>query len=148
MSDTLKTVTDVLQAYVDAVRNKDADAFAGIYHPQVRVFDAWDAWTCCGRSAVREMASNWFQMLGENRIEVAFSQVQGYVGSGLAAASALATYTALAPNGERLRSQVNRISLVLQQEPGGWLVVHEHTSVPVGFTSKQAVPFVPAEGDA
>lgn len=32
------------------------------------------------------------------------------------------------------------MSLVLRLRPAGWRVVHEHTSVPVGFESGQAVP--------
>ena len=128
-------------AYAEAVLTKRADALAALYHPQAVLFDAWDAWSGAGRTAVQTMAQNWFDSLGEDRVAVTFSQIQRTAGADVAAASAFVTYTALTATGEPLRSQVNRISVVLRREADEWLVVHEHTSVPVGFESKRAVAF-------
>lgn len=128
-------------AYAEAVLAKQADALAALYHPQAVLFDAWDVWSGAGRAAVQAMAQNWFASLGEDRVAVTFSPMQRTIGADVAAAAAFVTYTALTATGERLRSQVNRISVVLRREADAWLVVHEHTSVPVGFESKQAVAF-------
>ena len=141
MNDALEPIDHVLRAYADSVFRKDPDAFAAIYDSDVRVFDAWDSWRSDGKSAVREMAKNWFGSLGEKRVEVVFSEVQGRVESTMAFASAWVTYAAITPTGTRLHAVTNRITLVLHHGPDGWRVVHEHTSVPVEFGSKQVVPF-------
>lgn len=141
MSTADNPIDAFFDAYADAVLAKQADALAALYHPQAVLFDAWDMWSGAGRAAVCAMAQNWFESLGDKRVAVTFSQAQRTVGTDVAAGSAFVTYTALAAAGERLRSQVNRISVVLRCEADEWLVVHEHTSVPVGFESKQAVAF-------
>lgn len=146
MNDSENPLDHFFHAYANAVLGKHAEALAALYHPQATLFDAWDAWSGAGRPAVHAMAQNWFDSLGDSRVAVTFSPLQGTVGADVAAACAFVTYTALAPTGEQLRAQVNRISVVLQREAAGWLVVHEHTSVPVGFDSKQAVAF-PAGGE-
>lgn len=133
-------VAEALRAYADCVLRKDAAGFAALYHEDVEVFDAWDAWRLQGRAAMQAMATAWFASLGDTCVEVAFSEVQGHAGADLAAVSALVTYSAVAGDGAVLRSQVNRMSLVLWRGPEGWSVVHEHTSVPVGFVSRQAMP--------
>jgi uncharacterized protein (TIGR02246 family) len=140
MNDAPAPVVEVLRAYADCVLRKDAAGFAALYDLDVEVFDAWDAWRLQGRAAVQAMASGWFQSLGDNRVEVTFSQVRGHASAEVAAVSALVTYTAVAGDGTTLRSQANRMSLVLRCQPEGWRVVHEHTSVPVGFASRQAIP--------
>lgn len=145
MHSALDPVTAILRAYAQAILDQDAVALAALYHPDVRVFDAWDHWQIRGRAAVQHIAGSWFQTLGADRVVVGFSKVQHHAGPSLATISALVTYTAVGPQGARLRAQVNRISLVLQQAPDGWRVVHEHTSVPVGFADKQAVGYGAAQ---
>lgn len=144
MNDASTPIAEVLRAYAHCVLHKDAAGFAALYDADVQVFDAWDRWRLQGRPAMQAMASAWFQSLGDTRVAVTFSQVHDHAGAELAAVSALATYAALAVDGTILRSQANRMSLVLRRGPQGWLVVHEHTSVPVGFASRQAIPLSPA----
>ena len=141
MNDVSHLVAEVLRAYANFVLRKDAAGFAALYDVDVQLFDAWDSWRMHGRAAVQSMATAWFDSLGDRRVEVTFSEVQVRADAELAAVSALVTYSALGTDGARLQSQVNRMSLVLRRRPEGWGVVHEHTSVPVGFTSRQAVPW-------
>lgn len=140
MNDAPAPIADVLHAYADCVLRKDATGFAALYDADVQVFDAWDRWRMQGRAAMHAMATAWFQSLGEDRVEVSYSEVHGHAGAELAAVSALVTYTAVGADGKALRSMANRMSLVLKRQPEGWRVVHEHTSVPVGFASRQAIP--------
>ena len=51
----------------------------------------------------------------------------------LATLSARATYAAISAAGEELRAMQNRLTWVLGIEEGAWKIVHEHTSVPIGF---------------
>lgn len=133
-------IAEVLRAYADCVLRKDAAGFSALYDDDVEVFDAWDTWRLQGRAAMRGMASAWFGAMGDNRVEVTFAGVQAHAGTDLAALSALVTYTAVTADGTVVGSRPNRMSMVLRRTPDGWRVVHEHTSVPVGFTSGQAVP--------
>lgn len=141
MSANDSPLDDFFDAYASAVLARQPDALAALYHAQAVLFDAWDTWSGAGRAAVRTMAQHWFDSLGDERVAVTFSNVQYTIGTDVAAGSAFVTYTALAATGERLRAQVNRISVVLRREADVWLVMHEHTSVPVGFESRQAVAF-------
>lgn len=139
MNDAPTPALEVLRDYANCVLHKDAAGFAGLYDVDVQVFDAWDSWRLQGRAAVQAMATAWFQSLGDSRVEVSFSDVQHHASAEVAALSATVIYTAVDRAGVVLRSQANRISLVLRCGPQGWRVVHEHTSVPVGFVSRQAI---------
>lgn len=140
MSRTASPAEQVLSAYKRCVWHKDAAAFADLYDPDVEVFDAWDTWRLRGKAAVHAMATAWFQSLGDRGVEVTFADVQDHAAADVAAVATLVTYTAVAADGKALRGRTNRMSLVLRLRPEGWRVVHEHTSVPVGFESGQAVP--------
>lgn len=140
MTELPDPIAAFLRAYADSVLRKDATRFAALYHDNVQVFDAWDTWRLQGRTAMHGMATAWFGAIGDRRVQVTFADVHAHAGTDVAAVSALATYTAIAADGAIAGSRPNRMSIVLQRTPDGWRVVHEHTSVPVGFTSGQAVP--------
>lgn len=140
MTEVPTPIAEVLRAYADCVLRKDATGFAALYHDDVQVFDAWDTWRLHGRAAMHGMASAWFGSVGDGRVLVTFAGVHAHAGSDVAALSALVTYTAVAADGSVVGSRPNRMSMVLRRTSDGWRVVHEHTSVPVGFMSGQAVP--------
>lgn len=133
-------IAHFLAAYRDTVWRKDAEGFAACFAEDVGIFDTWDDWQSRGRAAVLAMATGWFRSLGEERVEVSFEDVRSHLDADLASVSATARYSAIAATGERLRSHRERASFVLRrQATGDWQVVHQHSSVPVGFGSKQAV---------
>jgi ketosteroid isomerase-like protein len=139
MTELPAPIAEFLRAYADCVLSKDAAGFAALYDDNVQVFDAWDTWRLQGRTAVYGMATAWFGSVGDRRVEVTFAGVHAHAGRDVAAVSALATYTAVTADGSIAMSRPNRMSIVLQRSSDGWRVVHEHTSVPVGFASGQAV---------
>ena len=53
--------------------------------------------------------------------------------------SAVATYAAISAQGQEVRAMQNRISWVLKTSGHVLRVVHEHTSVPVGFEDAKAM---------
>ncbi|OQS44248.1 YybH family protein [Chromobacterium haemolyticum] len=120
----------LLAAYGAAVLAKDAAAFAALYSDDVHVFDIWERDSLRGIAAWRSMAEQWFQSLGEDRVQVSAQAIESCENAELAIGHALLTYTALSPTGETLRSLSNRISMGLRREQGQWKVFHEHSSLP------------------
>ena len=62
----------------------------------------------------------------------------------MALLTASLTYRAVDPAGTELRSLDNRLSWVLRQRGGRWLVVHEHTSVPLAHDGAKGILRRPA----
>ena len=129
---------EMLNAYADAVRAKDVDAFVGLYADDVRNFDLWEEWSYDGKEALRGMVAGWFGSLPDDeQVAVRFDDVRSQAGSDVAAVSAFTTFAAMSPDGTELRSMNNRLTWVLRKEAdGGWKIVHEHTSAPAGDEGK------------
>ncbi len=139
MSDTEKEVRRVLGAYEAAVFARDVEAFMRLYHPTVRVFDAWGVWLYEGAPSWRVAVEGWFASLGTERVRVSFSDVQITGEQALATASAIVTYAAESAQGVSLRSMQNRITWVLRESGHVFRIVHEHTSAPIGFEDSKAI---------
>ncbi len=139
MSEHENPIPQVLEAYRAAVLAKDVDAFVALYDEDVEVFDAWAAWSHRGRAAWRAAVGGWFGALGAGRVAVDFEDVRSELAPGLAVVHAFARYAELDAAGARLRSMDNRFSAVLRQREGGWRIVHEHTSAPIGFEDSRAI---------
>ena len=139
MSDAEKEVRRVVASYAAAVFAKDAEAFMRLYHPTVRVFDAWGVWLYEGAPAWRVAVEGWFASLGSERVKVSFSEMQTTAEHGLAVVSAIVTYAAESAQGEPLRSMQNRMTWVLRESGHVFRIAHEHTSAPVGFEDCKAI---------
>ena len=128
----------MLNAYVDAVRAKDVDAFVGLYADDVRTFDLWQEWAYDGKDALRAMVAEWFGSLPDDEeVAVRFDEVRMQAGSDVAAVSAFTTFAAVSPDGTELRSMNNRLTWVLRKDADdAWRIVHEHTSAPAGEEGK------------
>jgi len=139
MSDTEKEIGRVIGSYAAAVFARDIEAFMRLYHPTVRVFDAWGVWLYEGAPAWRIAVEGWFTSLGSDRVKVSFSEIQSTAENTLAVVSAIVTYAAESPKGEPLRSMQNRITWVLRESGHVFRIAHEHTSAPVGFEDSKAI---------
>ena len=133
MNDIDKLAARLMAAYQAAVLAKDADAFMALYDPKVRVFDTWGVWSYDGLASWRSAIESWFTSLGSERVRASFEDVQTMGSPELATLSAVVTYACISADGEPLRSLQNRISWVMRTSGHVLRVVHEHTSVPVGF---------------
>lgn len=134
MSTVDQAVAALFANYQQAVKARDADAFVAMYAPEVQVFDTWGVWSYQGRQAWRQMIQGWFSSLGDQElVDVRVADQHVTPGSELALVTAALTYVAQDRQGRELRSMSNRLSWVLQARGGSWLIVHEHTSVPVSF---------------
>jgi len=129
----------VITAYEQAVSSKNVDAFAALYTSDVHIFDMWGEWSIQGLDSWRAMAEGWFSSLGPERVIVTSHVIDSTITDEFAVGYAYFTYTALAENGEKLRSLTNRISMALKKIEGNWKVFHEHTSAPIDHQSLQAI---------
>ena len=139
MSDIEKQVQRVLETYKSAVLAKNAETFMHLYAPDARVFDMWGTWSYDGAAAWRVAVEGWFSSLANETCRVTFNDVQVVGDSGMAALSAIVTYTGISAEGHELRSMQNRISWVLRVSGHVLRIAHEHTSAPVGFDDTKAI---------
>ncbi|MFJ6415231.1 YybH family protein [Paeniglutamicibacter sp. NPDC091659] len=139
MSVAMEPVDSFLASYAAAVWGRDLDGFMRLYADEVVVFDAWDQTEYRGREAWAPVVGQWFSSLNDEKVEVAFNDVQAMNGSDLAFVSALVTYSGISPEGKRLRSVTNRFTVALHRSKGRWSVAHEHSSLPVDAETGKAV---------
>ena len=139
MKDLDSLIQRVLQSYAAAVLAKDVQALMRLYDPAVRVFDTWGLWSYQGADAWQQAIEAWFTSLGSERVKVSFDDVQSSGGAELAVVSAFVTYASFSAQGEPLRSMQNRITWALRTSGHVLRIVHEHTSVPIGFEDSKAI---------
>ncbi len=139
MSDAEKQVLRALETYKSAVLARNVETFMHVYDPDVRVFDTWGVWSYEGADAWRVAVEGWFASLRDQTCRVAFDDVRIVEGPGFASMSAVATYAAISSQGQETKSMQNRMSWVLKTSGHVLRVIHEHTSVPIGFEDGKGI---------
>jgi len=139
VSEIEASVTGVIEAYKAAIAARDIDAFMRIYDPAVRVFDAWGVWSYEGVPAWKAPIESWFASHPDDRHLVAFEDVRCVSTPAFVSVAAIVTYAMVSARGEQVGAMQNRLSWVLQHRADGLSIVHEHTSVPVGFEDQKAI---------
>lgn len=134
-----EALTQIIEGYKSAVLAKDVEAFMRLYDAKVRVFDAWGVWSYDDAASWRHTVEGWFGSLGEERVQVSFDDVAVSATGDSAIVSAIVTYASIAPDGRMLRSMQNRLSWGIQKSADSHRIVHEHTSMPVGFEDMKAI---------
>ncbi len=129
----------VLEAYKTAVYDKNADAFLRLYDRDARVYDTWGVWCYEGTAARQTAIEGWFSSLGSERVKVSFDDVKVTVAHELAVLTATGRYAAVSHEGAELRAMQNRLTWALQQKDRQWVIVHEHTSTPIGFSDLKGI---------
>ena len=135
----LSTPQSILDAYAAAVYDRDAEAFLRLYDTKARVYDTWGVWVYEGTASRRLAIEGWFSSLGQERVKVSFDDVQITEDQALAVLTATGRYAAISADGVEIRSMQNRFTWVLQRKDGDWAIVHEHTSVPIGFSDLKGI---------
>jgi ketosteroid isomerase-like protein len=140
MNDIDKSIALVIETYKSAVLAKNVETFMHLYDPGVRVFDTWGVWSYEGTEAWRRAIEGWFTSLGaDERVKVTFDDVRVSMGRDMSIVTACVTYAAVSAQGEPLRSMQNRLTWGLKTVGHVPRIVHEHTSVPVGFDDAKAI---------
>lgn len=128
MQAPLATAEAVSARYAAAVLAQDAEALADLYAPDVVVFDAWAVWRYNGLPAWRPVLQGWLGGLGDQRVVVAFDDLQARGAGDLVIVSAIVRYADISPAGETLKAMENRLSWAIGADGR---IVHEHTSSPL-----------------
>ena len=131
MSTSEQPIHRLFDAYQTAVYGKDVDAFVELFDADIFAFDMWGQWSYQGIDAWRKMAAGWLGSLGTDRVVVEFADIHVTTASDLAYAHATVTFRAVDLDGKKLREMQNRLTWALAYSPGGWKIVHQHTSAPV-----------------
>ena len=134
-----REILELFGIYKDCAYRKDADRLAAIYDDEVLVFDMWAAFSVSGKAAWKDEIRKWLGSLGDERVVVEFSGIQSALDGSVAFASACAGYAAVAADGKILRSMKNRFTWNLAKKKGQWLIVHQHTSVPIDGKTAQGI---------
>jgi len=132
MNDPNRRIRQVVEAYRSAIWEKNAEALIDLYAADVRVFDLWGAWSYQGAEAWRKAIDQWFDSMGAERVRVTMEGVRINAERPLGTVTAIVHYAGISAKGEELRAILNRLSWVLKPDEGGWKIVHEHTSAPIG----------------
>jgi uncharacterized protein (TIGR02246 family) len=136
-----RVIGELLDGYRAAVAARDVDAFVALYDDDLRVYDLWGRWTYEGIDAWRQMVSEWFGSLGDERVVVELDEVRTTDGEDVAVASGVVTFRAFAPDGAELRGIANRATWAARRSADGvWRIVHEHTSVPLDLETSRPLP--------
>lgn len=139
MSNIKNSTLQIIDAYKAAVFEKNVDAFISLYSKDMWVFDAWAVWSYDNPESWRKMVAEWFTSLGNERVKVSFDEVRAIDEQRLTIVTSIVTYTGYSAEGKNLRSLQNRLTWTLKPEGNIVRIVHEHTSVPVGFNDKKAI---------
>ena len=139
MQELDSAVAKLQASYASAVLQRDAEAFARLYDPAVRIFDAWGIWEYRGAEPWRRAVEGWFASLGTKKVKATFSDTESHGSLAIAITSAIVTYASFSAEGEEVRSMQNRITWGLRTTGHVLRIVHEHTSAPVGFEDMKAI---------
>jgi ketosteroid isomerase-like protein len=127
----------ILARYAAAVFAKDVDGLLALYSADVRIFDTWNVWCYEGAAAWRPVIEEWFGSLGDETVRVSFEDTRTYDRGALAVVCAIARCAGISASGEELRWLQNRVTFLLDRTDDGWTILHEHSSSPANFSSKQ-----------
>jgi ketosteroid isomerase-like protein len=129
-------IRELIEGRVRAIRAKDVDALMSSHAPNVVMFDALDPLRYVGSEAVRERAGQWVSWY---RGPVGYEVRDLSVTAGDAAAFCHYLYrvTGTMTNGSEVDMWV-RSTVCFRKTGGGWVVAHEHTSVPFDAESGKA----------
>lgn len=131
MSDIEEQIRQIFEGYKTAVFEKNVEAFLALYDENIHLFDMWEKWSYNGKDAWREMVSNWFGSLGDEKVVVDFDSLTVTATNEIAVVHTFVTYKAVASNGNELRSMNNRLTAALKKSNGTWKIFHEHSSAPL-----------------
>ena len=127
----------LLDAYSQAVYQKDLTQLMALYTDDVVVFDAFDNWEYRGKPAWSQAIAAWFNKMGDDLIRITFNQTNAEFDDHVGGISAEALYEGIGKTENY--TMTNRITLGLRKDGNDWKISHEHTSLPVKQTTGQSI---------
>lgn len=127
-------VRTLLDSRVEACRAKDIDRLMSLYAPSIDYFDVVPPLHFIGADAVRRNFLRWFdEYKGPIRLET--RELSLASGQDVAFAHMLHLDTGNAHLPEGHKGFWLRATVCCQKSDHGWLITHEHISLPVDFRS-------------
>ncbi|MGB7998506.1 MAG: nuclear transport factor 2 family protein [Anaerobacillus sp.] len=136
MTSDSSMVHAVLENYKCAIYEKDVDKFLSTYAQDVHIYDCWGNWESNGISSWRENVEMWFNGLRDDGelLKVDFDDVVVEENTNIAFVHCAVTFAAYKEeSGEMLRQMTNRFTFGLKKASETWLIIHEHSSLPISM---------------
>lgn len=131
-----------LERWSEAIRNKDIDRLMSFYAPEAVYFDVVPPLRLTGSEAVRRNFIRWFEGWS-SPIGQEVRDLHVAASDDIASAFMLIRASGTLKSGRDVGYWV-RATVSMRQSPQGWLIAHEHVSLPVDFaTGKAAMDLMP-----
>lgn len=137
MASAESEVRAVLDSRSDAARAKDLDRLMSLYAPEIVYFDVVPPLRYTGLDALRDRFSDWFDRW-ESAIGQEIGDVSIEASGDVAAAHMLIRASGTLQTGREVGYWV-RASNIFRRSPHGWLITHEHVSMPADIQSGTVV---------
>jgi uncharacterized protein (TIGR02246 family) len=138
-------IRGVIEDVAEALRAKDVDRYVSHYAEDIVLFDLAPPLEYAGLDALRKGLEEWFATF-EGSIGIEIRNLRISVGNDTAFSHSLNHLTGERTTGEHTDVWF-RSTLCFRKIEGKWLVVHEHSSVPLYMdgSNKAAVDLKPAD---
>jgi ketosteroid isomerase-like protein len=136
MDSTHSEIAEFLENQAEAMRAKDLDLLMTFYSPDIVYFDVVPPLRFVGAEALRGRFGRWFAGF-RGPIDLSIRDLTIAVSGDLALAHWFSRARGTLLNGREAGTWV-RASNCSRRSPGGWLVTHEHVSVPADLASGRA----------
>ena len=142
MATAQSQIAALLESQSQAILAKNVDRLMSLYSPDVVYFDVVPPLQYAGAAALRERFSQWFD--GYNgAIDMQIQDVHVLGSEDFAVACRFSRVSGTLKNGYEVGSWV-RVTSTCQRSDRGWVITHEHVSLPVdlmsGSAAKDLVP--------
>ena len=137
MASTQSEVRTLLDSRSEAIRMKDIDRLLSLYSPDIVYFDIVPPLRYAGSAALRGRFSDWFDRW-ESAIGQEIHDLDISAGGDIAAAHMLIRASGTLKDGREVGYWV-RTTNSCRLSDHGWLITHEHVSLPVDLGSGRAV---------
>lgn len=122
-------IHQVLDAYAQAIYQKDLDQLMQLYTEDVVAFDVIERWEYQGKAQWKLGMGDSFQRLGNDLCRVTFSNLKAEFDEHVAGLHAIVNYQMIS-QGENY-DKLYRITMFLRKVGDDWKISHEHVSLPV-----------------
>jgi ketosteroid isomerase-like protein len=142
MDSTQSEVKALLDGRGEAVWTKDLDRLLSFYSPDIVYFDLVPGLRYTGSTALRARFTEWFEAF-DGPIGQELRDLDVSASGELAVAHMLIRASGTLRSGQEVGYWV-RATSSFRRSNDGWLIAHEHVSLPVDFASRRAaVDLVP-----
>ena len=142
MASTQSQIAALLDSQSQAVRAKNVDRLMSLYSPDIIYYDVVPPLQYVGSAALRGRFSQWFD--GYNgAIDMQTQDIHVLASDDFAVACRFSRVSGTLKSGHEVGSWV-RATSTCQRSDRGWVITHEHVSLPVdlmsGSAAKDLVP--------